>query len=271
MRQTIEYFGTLYFTAFGTLAVGLLILFIAGLGVLGEILAIAALAAQSTAPIAAQLPGMNIENTVRFSVEFLTVVVAVTSSLVLAKFLRRLLHELGNLWRQRRAANRAAWGDWLARVPYAVWRQRRADARTFPLAWQPDAPDDGGFSDPVITVHGSVFVYVSPLAGSTMQEASPPIASGGQVTVTDTSGRQIGTGTLTNNPDPGQAVAKLEKATAGPKPTASELTAVYDFTITLPWLINYGITVCQQETIHLTAAEMQAPLLWFAFAPEPSG
>jgi hypothetical protein len=274
--QALTYYVTLYSTVFGTFTVGLLILAIAVYGVLGEILAIAVLAAQSTAPVAARLPGLNVEATVRISVEFLTGVVAVTSALVLAKFVRGLLRELRDLWRKRRAANRAAWGDWLvAGLPYAVWRKRRDDARTFPVVWRPDAPDDGGFSDPVVTMRGTVFIYVSPLVDATAQEAYPDIVSGGQVTVTDHSGRKIGAGTLTRNADPVLAAAKLEKSSGGdwPKPTAAELAApgaVYDFTVTIPWLVRYAITVGRQDAVYFTAAQMGDPLLVFTATPEPS-
>jgi hypothetical protein len=273
VRQTVKYVGTLYFTVLGTFAVGLLIFLIAGLGVLGEILAIAALATKSTARIAAQLPGMTVEDTVLFSVEFLTIVVAATSALVLAKFVGRLLGELRDLRRQRMAANGAALGDWLTvRVPDDLLRERLADARTFPASWQPDAPDDGGFSDPVTAAHGHVIVYVSPQAGLTVQQAYPDIASGGQVTVTDSSGNKIGAGTLTSSRDFRQAAVLLERArygdgpAAGPQPTASELAAsgaVYDFTVTVPWLVRYGITVGRQETYYYTAAQMGGLLLVF--------
>jgi hypothetical protein len=195
---------------------------------------------------------------------------------VLAKFVRGLLRQLRDLGRKRRAANRAASRGWLvAGLPYAIWRKRRKDAKTFPVVWQPDAPDDGGFSDPLVTVHGIVFAYVSPLVGLTVQEAYPDIVTGGQVTVTDHSGRKIGAGTLTRNPDPVLAVAKLEKASEwdGPKLTAAELAAagaVYDFTVTIPWLIRFAITVGSQDAVSVTAAQLWRMFLVFTTTPEPS-
>jgi hypothetical protein len=126
----------------------------------------------------------------------------------------------------------------------------------------------------VVTAHGNVFLHVSPLVGATVREAYPDIASGGQVTVTDSSGRRIGTGTLTDCPDPGQAAANLKTATAGSGPTASELTAsgaVYDFTVTVPWLVRYGITVGRQETLYFTAAQISAPLVVFSLTFRASG
>ena len=271
--QIFKYYVTLYSTIIGTFAVLGLIAAIAVYGVLGEILAIAVLAAQSTAPVAADLPGIGIEDTVRNSVEFLTAVVALTVALVLVKFVRGLLRQLKSLGRKRRAANKAAYSDWLvASLPRDVWRRRRDDAITFPAFWQPDAPDDGGFSDPVVTVHGTVFIFISPLVDATVEETYPDIVSGGRVTVTDHSGRKIGAGRLTRNPDLAPAVAQFEKAAEGygPRPTTAELAAsaaVYDFTVTIPWVVRFAIMVGRQDAVYFTAAQMRRVFLVFTATP----
>jgi hypothetical protein len=93
-----------------------------------------------------------------------------------------------------------------------------------------------------------------------VQNAYPDIASGSQVTVTDSPGKVIGTGTLSY--DPVQTATTLVTATAGTGLTASELTAfvaVYDFTVTVPGgLDRYGITVGQNRgTIYETATQMK--------------
>jgi hypothetical protein len=122
----------------------------------------------------------------------------------------------------------------------------------------------GSSAPAALTSHGTVIVFASPFGGSTLQNAYPDVASGGQVTVTDSSGTVIGTGTLTYNP--GQTTATLVTATAGSGLTASELTAFvaeYDFTVTVPGgLARYGIKVGQNRgTIYETAAQMKDPSL----------
>lgn len=121
-------------------------------------------------------------------------------------------------------------------------------------------------SGPVpIKSHGSVIVFASPFNGQNVQDAYPDIASGSQVTVTDSSGKVIGTGTL--NSDPAKTAATLVTATAGTGLTASEMTefvAVYDFTVTVPsGLDRYGIKIGQNRgTIYESSMEMkQGPSL----------
>lgn len=116
-----------------------------------------------------------------------------------------------------------------------------------------------------ITSHGSVIVFASPFNEQNVQEAYPDVASGSQVTVTDSSGKVIGTGTLSS--DPAKTAATLVTATAGTGLTASEMTefvAVYDFTVTVPGGEDrYGIKIGQNRgTIYETPKQMkQGPSL----------
>jgi hypothetical protein len=49
---------------------------------------------------------------------------------------------------------------------------------------------------PPVTAHGELTVYNNPFGGESMSEAYPDVTDGSQVTVTDSSGKVIGTGTL---------------------------------------------------------------------------
>lgn len=115
-----------------------------------------------------------------------------------------------------------------------------------------------------IRSHGVVTVFASPDDGETVQDAYPDIATGGQVTIVDSSGKVVATGTLTYNPQ--QTASMLTKATAGTAMPASDLTtfiADYDFTVSVPGgLARYGIKVGQNRgTIYETASQMKHPAL----------
>ena len=255
-------------------ATGILIVLILFFGVVGEIVAIGVLAAQSHPSTAAQLARLPVAGIVFYSVVFLTCVVAATSALVLAKFVVRLRSDLRAVRRSRQAANREARAGWLLNPPDAALRRRQAADVGFPAGWRPNAPDDGGFSDPpLITSHGTVIVFPSPLDGSMVQKAYPHIVDGDQVRVTDSMGTLIGIGKLTYNPR--QTAAVLKTAIAESGLAASELTAVvavYNFTVKVPaGLTRYGIILGQNEKktykTYKTAAQMKNPSLTLGSPP----
>ncbi|MGH3260444.1 MAG: hypothetical protein ACRDNS_00470 [Trebonia sp.] len=116
-----------------------------------------------------------------------------------------------------------------------------------------------------ITSHGEVTVFAPPLGGQTVRDAYPDIASGGQVTVTNSAGKVVGTGTLLYSL--GGTKAALTKATAGTGMTATEMlafVALYKFTVKVPaGLARYGIKVGKgRGTIYFSARQMkQGPVL----------
>jgi hypothetical protein len=273
-RPAIQTTAVAYLIGVGAILAGFLIAIITAFGVIGEILAIVALASQNSA--AAWLPGVGVQAVVRDSVVFLAVVVGVTSTLPLARFAGRSARALLRLGGHRRTANGAPWRDvWLAGAPRGDWREHQIDVQTFPVVWRPDAPDDGGFSDPVITVSGHVFSYVSPASGVSVADGSRDFARGGRVTVADATGRVVGAGALVEIGDPGRAIHLLDevKAESGTVPgvdpglTSAELIAsgtMYGFTLTAPWLVGYWVTAGQGEAMYVPVASMMSvPLLTF--------
>lgn len=122
-----------------------------------------------------------------------------------------------------------------------------------------------GSTAPTVTSHGNVTLYSDALSGLNVQEAYPDITSGSQVTVSDSSGKIIGTGTLSYSPTE-TATFLLEAVAqeAGTGLTAAELApdvAIYTFTVTVPGgLDRYGITVGRNRgVIYQSASQMKNP------------
>jgi hypothetical protein len=97
-----------------------------------------------------------------------------------------------------------------------------------------------------ITAHGTEEVSVNPLDGTSVQDAFPDVTDGSQVTVVNSSGQVIGTGTLSY--DPSDAISG--------DPEWSEF---YDFTVTVSGgQPRYGIQVGSGHgTVWFTAQQMQ--------------
>jgi hypothetical protein len=97
-----------------------------------------------------------------------------------------------------------------------------------------------------ITAHGTEEVSVSPLDGTTVQDAYPDVTEGSQVTVVNSSGQVIGTGTLSY--DAADAVSQ-----------DLEWSEFYQFSVTVPGgQPRYGIQVGSGHgTVWFTAQQMQ--------------
>jgi hypothetical protein len=114
-----------------------------------------------------------------------------------------------------------------------------------------------------VTAGGTLTVYDNPFSGLAMAEAYPDVTNGGQVTVTDSSGKVIGTGTLSYSKADTfnfllQATVKYEKAMADLAPDV----AIYTFRVTgLPGqLSRYGFTVGKgRGTIWVPLAQVKGP------------
>jgi len=101
---------------------------------------------------------------------------------------------------------------------------------------------------PPVTAHGTLTLEVNPLGGVEVSDAYPDITAGTQVTVTDSSGEVIGTGTLSYNREQTDTQALVLGAAMGLGANADDLDidiAVYTFTVTgLPGgKARYGFTV----------------------------
>lgn len=121
---------------------------------------------------------------------------------------------------------------------------------------------------PPVAAHGTVTLYTGLLSGSSVAEAYPDVTAGSQVTVTNTSGTVIGTGTLSYDKTEEFELVTLAAAKMGSNAgvTAAALSsdvAVYEFTVTVPsGLSRYGISVgTGRGTIYENAAEMKDPAL----------
>jgi hypothetical protein len=118
---------------------------------------------------------------------------------------------------------------------------------------------------PPVTSHGTVTLYSGLLSGTNVQDGYPDITAGSQVTVTDSTGKVIGTGTLAA--DSSMTTAMVDYASLAAKLPSYDLTqdvAVYDFTVAgLPGgLPRYGFQVGQNRgTVWQTAAQVKAPAL----------
>jgi hypothetical protein len=122
-----------------------------------------------------------------------------------------------------------------------------------------------GSSASPVTGHGTITLYSGILGGVSVQEAYPDLTAGSQVTVTNSAGTVIGTGTLT--PDAKQTELDLIEAVGDePSLTAEELlpyVAVYDFTVTVPGSqARYGISVGKNRgTIWESPSQIKDPTL----------
>jgi hypothetical protein len=118
-----------------------------------------------------------------------------------------------------------------------------------------------GGGDGSFTAHGTDTVMVNPLNGQNVQEAYPDMTAGAQVTVTDSSGKVIGTGTLAS--DPGATLRSARMLAAGIPGTSAGTylgwVAVYSFTVTVPGgQPRYGIEIGHNRgTVWFTPAQMQ--------------
>lgn len=119
-----------------------------------------------------------------------------------------------------------------------------------------------GSTAPPVTGHGSLTVYLNPFSGLNMQDAYPDITSGGQVTVTDPSGKVIGTGTLSYSKK--DTVLFLMEAAAKYPQIASSLAndvVIYTFTVAVPGgEQRYGFSVGKNRgTIWVPSSQVKDP------------
>jgi hypothetical protein len=119
-----------------------------------------------------------------------------------------------------------------------------------------------GSTAPPVTGHGTLIVYLNPFSGLNMQDAYPDITNGSQVTVTDDSGKVIGTGTLAYSKT--QTFLFLMEAAAKYGQTAADLApdvAIYTFTVTVPGgEQRYGFTVGKNRgTIWVPPSQVKDP------------
>lgn len=113
---------------------------------------------------------------------------------------------------------------------------------------------------PPVKSHGTVTLMANPLSGDPVSQAYPDVTDGSQVVVTDSSGKVIGTGTLT--PDTAEESVLRQMTAASLKVNADLLApdiVVYQFVVTVPGgLDRYGVKVGQNRgTIYETAEEMK--------------
>lgn len=120
---------------------------------------------------------------------------------------------------------------------------------------------------PPINSDGTVTLESGLLSGGNVQDTYPDITSGSQVTVTDSAGAVIGTGTLAYSS--ADTAAFLIEALAGEKGTGLTATeiepdvAVYSFSASVPGgLARYGLTVGRSRgVVWDSAAQMKDPVL----------
>jgi len=118
---------------------------------------------------------------------------------------------------------------------------------------------------PPVTSHGTVTLYSDPLSGLNVQDSYPDITSGSQVTVSDSSGKVIGTGTLSySSTETARFLMEAAAQEAGTGLTAAELApdvAIYTFTVTVPGgQARYGITVGRNRgVVYESASQMKDP------------
>jgi hypothetical protein len=91
-----------------------------------------------------------------------------------------------------------------------------------------------GSSAPPVTSHGNLTLYADPLGGVPVAQGYPDITDGAQIVVTDSSGKVIGTGTLSYDKTQSKVQASVEAAMLGSGVNATLLqpdVAVYKFTV----------------------------------------
>ena len=122
-------------------------------------------------------------------------------------------------------------------------------------------------SPPPVTAHGTLTVEVNPLGGTEVAQAYPDITDGSQVTVTDPSGKVVGTGTLAYSKSQTATEALLLGTQMGLGANAADMVldiAVYTFTVTgLPGgLPRYGFSVgTNRGTIWESPSQVKDPQL----------
>ncbi len=119
-----------------------------------------------------------------------------------------------------------------------------------------------GSSPPPVTGHGTLTVYLNPFSGLNMQDAYPDITDGSQVTVTDDTGKVIGSGTLSYSK--AQTFTFLVEAAVKYPQLAGSLAqdvAIYTFTVTVPGgEQRYGFTVGKNRgTIWVAPSQVKDP------------
>ena len=121
----------------------------------------------------------------------------------------------------------------------------------------------GGSAASPITSRGTVTLFSGLLSGQNVQDSYPDITSGSQVTVSDSTGKVIGTGTLSYNSAQTSALVLMSALAAKlPSYDLAQDVAVYTFTVTsLPGgLERYGVKVGQNRgTVWETASQMKDP------------
>ena len=120
-----------------------------------------------------------------------------------------------------------------------------------------------GSSPPPVAAHGELTVYNNPFGGLSMSDAYPDVTDGSQVTVTDSSGKVIGTGTLSySKADTFSFLVQAEVKYPQIGASLSSDIALYRFTVTgLPGgLPRYGFTVGKgRGTIWVNAKNVKDP------------
>jgi hypothetical protein len=122
-------------------------------------------------------------------------------------------------------------------------------------------------SPPPATSHGTLTVEVDPLGGTQVAQAYPDITDGSQVTVTDSSGKVIGTGTLSYDKTRTAVEAAVLAGMSGVSSEAALMQAyitVYDFTVTgLPGgESRYGFSIgTNRGTIWESPSQVKNPKL----------
>lgn len=120
-----------------------------------------------------------------------------------------------------------------------------------------------GSSPPPVTTHGELTVYNSPVSGLSMSEAYPDVTDGSQITVTDSSDKVIGTGTLSySKADTFSFLVQAEIKYPQIGQSLSSDIALYRFTVTdLPGgLPRYGFSIGKgRGTIWVNAKDVKDP------------
>jgi hypothetical protein len=112
---------------------------------------------------------------------------------------------------------------------------------------------------PPVTSHGTLTLYADPLGGTPVAQGYPDITDGAQISVTDSSGKVIGTGTFTYDKAQTKIQAAVEAAMLGRGVDATLLLpdiAVYHFTASgLPGgLPRYGLKI-GNRAVHWESAK----------------
>jgi hypothetical protein len=116
---------------------------------------------------------------------------------------------------------------------------------------------------PPVTAHGEMTVYLNPFSGLSMSEAYPDVTDGSQVTVTDPSGKVVGTGTLSySKADTFSFLVQAEVKYPQIGQSLDQDIRLYRFTVKdLPGgLPRYGFSVGKNRgTIWVNAKQIKDP------------